>query len=299
MTWAGVIPFLLLSSACQPAKPSAAPAHIVISDGMVDIGGTSLHIHCLGEGAPAVVFDSGLGNDGGVWRDVQPEVGRTTRACVYDRAGLGYSAGPASKPHTNRQMARELHALLKQAGIAGPYVLVGHSMGGVNVRLFADEHLDELAGMVLVDAVTDEQPARYWSLLSKPELAEFGANMSELHEGIDFDTFVAGISEMRASSRSVGDRPLVVLTRGKEPSPPGAPPDRAPRMLQAWHQMQSELPRLSSNGVQIVATNSGHFIQWDAPRLVTAAVVEVVDACRTHRSVTEKTLAPIANGHTP
>jgi pimeloyl-ACP methyl ester carboxylesterase len=104
-------------------------------DGLIDVGAVSLHVHCLGDGLPTVVFDGGLGTDGAVWRDVQGQISLTTRACVYDRAGTGYSGLPSSKPHTNGQMAQELHALLARAGIRGPYVLVGHSMGGINLRL--------------------------------------------------------------------------------------------------------------------------------------------------------------------
>jgi hypothetical protein len=135
----------------------------VVTDGVVDIrGGKALHIHCLGEGAPIVVLDAGLGNDGNVWNDVLPEMAKVTRTCAYDRVGMGYSSRPAARPHTNRQMAGGLRVLIERAGLHGPYVVVGHSLGGVNVRLFASEHLAEVAGMVLVDAVGDEQPARLW-----------------------------------------------------------------------------------------------------------------------------------------
>src|SRR5207248_10351394 len=99
-----------------------ATSHMAITDGVVDIGVTSLHIHCVGEGTPIVVLDSGLGNDGGVWGDVLPEISHFTRACVYDRAGMGYSSPPSSKPHSNRQMARELHALLGKAEQSALYV---------------------------------------------------------------------------------------------------------------------------------------------------------------------------------
>ena len=112
---------------------------------LADARDVSLHIHCVGHGEPRVIFDAGLGSDGTVWSNVLPEVGRFTTACAYDGAGLGQS-GPAPRPHTNRRMAEELHALLLAAGLNGPYVLVGHSMGGVNVRLFASEHPDDMAG---------------------------------------------------------------------------------------------------------------------------------------------------------
>jgi pimeloyl-ACP methyl ester carboxylesterase len=230
---------------------------------------------------------------------VQPQIGRFTRACAYDRAGMGYSSGAAPSPHTNRRMARELHALLGRAGLGSPYVLVGHSMGGINVRLFASEHFDEVAGMVLVDAMTDEQPSRYWALIPDSDMAEFRAGLSRLHEGLDFDSLVAGFAEMRASSRSIGDKPLVILTRGKEEMLPGGSPEHTARMLGVWHEMQADLSHLSTNAVQIVAENSRHFIQWDAPRLVVASVREVVGASRTHARVNGSILSSLAHESAP
>jgi pimeloyl-ACP methyl ester carboxylesterase len=174
-------------------------------DGMVDIGGLSLHIHCIGEGVPIVVLDSGLGLTGEAWDDVQPEVGRFTRVCAYDRAGRGYSS-PAPKPHPNRQMARELAVLLERAGQRGPYVLVAHSMAGMNARLFASEHPDRVAGMVLVDAVGDGQPSRYWGLMPDASIVELRGILDKLPEGLDFDTWVAGFADMRDSSRQCPGR---------------------------------------------------------------------------------------------
>ena len=115
------------------------------------MGGYSLHIQCVGTGSPTVVLDAGLGGTSLDWNLVQTEIGPTTQVCAYDRAGMGWSdTGPA--PRTPGQIARELHTLLTNAGIPGPYVLVGHSAGGKNVRMFALQYPDEVAGMVLVDA---------------------------------------------------------------------------------------------------------------------------------------------------
>src|SRR5258706_10773441 len=106
---------LLLLSGCKSAVPMAtAPSRAPIMDGLVDVGGASLHIHCIGEGTPVVVLESGLGHDGGVWADVQPGVASFTRVCASDRAGMGYSTA-ARRPHGNRQMAAELYALLTRA----------------------------------------------------------------------------------------------------------------------------------------------------------------------------------------
>jgi pimeloyl-ACP methyl ester carboxylesterase len=274
------------ASAPAPASPAAPRA---FADGLVDVGGLALHAHCVGSGAPAVVFDAGLGLDGSAWRDVQAEVGRVTRACAYDRAGLGYS-DRAPKPHGSRRMARELFALLDRAGVRGPYVLVGHSMGGVNLRLLASEHPSDVAGMVLVDAMGDEQPSRYWALAPEADLAAFRAGLAGQPEGLDFDALVAGLADMKASSRSLGDKPLVVLTRGQEDAPPGTPPERAAQMLRAWQSMQDDLARLSTNSAHVVARNGHHNLMWDAPGLVVASVREVVEAARSRRRVNQGAL---------
>jgi pimeloyl-ACP methyl ester carboxylesterase len=122
----------------------------------VNIGGRTLNIYCSGEGSPAVVFDSGGNQPGYSWVLVQPEVAKSTRACWYDRAGYGWS-DPAPHPRSSADIADDLHKLLRAAGVPPPYVLVGHSFGGFNVRVFAARNPDEVAGMVLVDSA-DEFP---------------------------------------------------------------------------------------------------------------------------------------------
>lgn len=122
----------------------------------VDVGGFRLNINCTGQGSPTVVFDSGLGGPGMEWKLVQPTVAQFTRACSYDRAGYGWSdAGPM--PRTSGEIAKELHTLLTNAGEKPPYVLVGHSFGGYNVRVFNGQYPTEVAGMVLVDASHEDQ----------------------------------------------------------------------------------------------------------------------------------------------
>jgi pimeloyl-ACP methyl ester carboxylesterase len=283
-----LLALLLLLAGCHgsvQAAKQAAPAEV--TDGLLDIGGLSLHIHCAGRGAPPVVMDAGLGNDGSVWKGVQGQVARTTRACVYDRAGMGYS-GPAPTPHTNRQMARELYGLLTRAGLEGPYVLVGHSMGGLNVRLFEAEHPDKVVGMLLVDSSVD--PLRYWSVMPEVELKKFREMLPKVGEGVDFESFAAGAADVRASSRSLGGKPLVVLTRSVQDGEPGASPEQLAELLRTWQQQQASLVGLSSNAVQIVVRNSHHYIQLDAPQLVTAAIEEVVRAARTRRRLNQAVL---------
>ncbi len=118
---------------------------------MVDVGGHRLHVHCIGTGSPTVVLEAAAPGWSLYWSLVQPEVAKVTRVCAYDRAGLGWSErGPL--PRTGQRMARELHRLLERAGITGPYVLVGHSLGGFVARLYRQDHPDDVVGMVLVDA---------------------------------------------------------------------------------------------------------------------------------------------------
>lgn len=117
----------------------------------VDVGGYNLHINCTGNGSPTVVFEGGLGSASLMWSLVQPAIALHTRACSYDRAGYGWSDA-ATQPRTGVQIALELHTLLERAGEPAPYVLVGHSFGGIVIRLYASRYPAEVAGLVFVDA---------------------------------------------------------------------------------------------------------------------------------------------------
>jgi pimeloyl-ACP methyl ester carboxylesterase len=121
---------------------------------MVDVGGHRLHINCAGQGSPTVVLDAGAGGFSAQWVRVQREVSGTTRVCAYDRAGMGWSEmGP--EPRDAKQITGELHTLLGKAGIEGPFVLVGHSFGGMYMQTYAARYPDEVAGVALVDSSTD------------------------------------------------------------------------------------------------------------------------------------------------
>ena len=121
---------------------------------MIDVGGHRLHINCIGTGTPTVVIDAGWGDSSVAWSSwVQPAAARTTRVCTYDRAGMGYSE-PGPLPRTAERFAQELHTLLTRAGEPGPYVLVGHSLGGALVRVYAHDYPAEVAGVVLIDSMS-------------------------------------------------------------------------------------------------------------------------------------------------
>jgi pimeloyl-ACP methyl ester carboxylesterase len=254
-----------------------------VSDANVPFGSLSLHLRCRGEGTPVVVLDAGLGNDSGVWSAVQAGVASTARVCAYDRAGLGAS-GPAPRPHSNAMMAEELLELLRTAALPGPYVLVGHSMGGVNVRLLAGAHPEAVAGMVLVDAMSEAQPAQYWSLIPEEDMAMFRAGIAQLPEGTDFETLSRGLADV-AKAGNLGAKPLVVLTRDVEDAPPGTPPEKVTQMRSAWQHMQADLAGLSTNSAHVVVKGAHHMIHVERPGMVAAAIREVVGAVREERSV--------------
>ena len=147
-----LIVFLLALGASYEALMAAGDADRYPARGqLVDVGGYRLHISCVGEGSPTVVLDAGLGGFSLDWSLVQPELAATTRVCAYDRAGYGWS-DPSPHARTPSQIADELHTLLVNAGIQGPYVLVGHSAAGKHVRLYASRYPQAVAGMVLIDA---------------------------------------------------------------------------------------------------------------------------------------------------
>jgi len=165
--------------ACGSAVASPLAEQVAFShpQQMVDIGGRRLHLYCSGTGSPTVVFDAPSADAGWSWHAVQPAVARRTRACVYDRAGLGYS-DPSPLPGTSGNAVADLHTLLQKAGIAPPYVLVGTSYGGGNVQLYTYRHPEQVQGLVLVEPQHENEIARLdkasqgkWSQLSAAQAA--------------------------------------------------------------------------------------------------------------------------------
>jgi pimeloyl-ACP methyl ester carboxylesterase len=155
-----LVGLLLLGLSYQAIASAVDASHYLAPGKLVDIGGYQLHINCTGTGSPTVILDAGLGGTSLDWSKVQPAVARFTRVCSYDRAGYGWSdTGPG--PRTSQQIVKELHLLLVHAKISGPYLLVGHSLGGLNMRLYAYRYPGEVAGMVLLDATSEHQFAQF------------------------------------------------------------------------------------------------------------------------------------------
>jgi pimeloyl-ACP methyl ester carboxylesterase len=275
----------------------------------VDVGGYKLHINCTGQGTPAVILDSGLGDSYVSWMKVQPQIAKFTRVCSYDRAGLGYSDS-SPRPRTSQVMAEELHSLLHNANIPPPYILVGHSMGGYDVRLFASVYRSEVGGMVLVDASHPEQEKRFPQALNDlnktwvreqefltysmpfgiPRLLGFCDTDPTIRTAdCNFHSAGEGLTELKAFSESaaqasgtgsLGDLPLAVLSHDPDMPMPDIPADLEKPINDEWKQMQDELAHLSTRGTHVVAKKSGHYIQIDRPELVIEAVRNVVDQAR-------------------
>jgi pimeloyl-ACP methyl ester carboxylesterase len=151
-----VVVLALVGASYESFERAAGARHFPQQGRAIDVGGYKLNLNCTGQGSPTVVVDSGLGGYSIDWRIVQTDISKIARVCSYDRAGYGWSdAGPF--PRTSAQIARELHALLQNGGEKPPYVLVGHSLGGYNIRVFNGLFPGEVVGMVLEDAAQEDQ----------------------------------------------------------------------------------------------------------------------------------------------
>ncbi|HYO87970.1 MAG TPA: alpha/beta hydrolase [Candidatus Limnocylindrales bacterium] len=145
---------------------------------LVDVSGYRLHLYCTGEGAPTVVLDSGLGGSWLDWSRVQPALEKTTHVCSYDRAGLGWSdVGP--EPRDAQHAVEELHALLQNAGVAGPLIFVGHSNGGLRAQLYAALYPNDVVGMVLVDPTITQSTNEQLAALPAETRAHINALLHE------------------------------------------------------------------------------------------------------------------------
>jgi pimeloyl-ACP methyl ester carboxylesterase len=275
------------SQGASPENARRPPASKVIVDAgrLVDIGGgRSLYLKCVGSGTPTVVLEAGFGGSTNVWSAVQPQLARTMRTCAYDRAGLGNSL-PIPGVHDAGDEIADLRQLLKRAEVPPPYLLVGHSYGGLLARLFADAHPDETAGMVLVDAMGRDQDRRLLELW-RAAPADVRRHMPKPTAEPVLDGVDLGAGESLESTIRTLGAPLVIITRGlpeREEAQLPAPLRREVRKL--WLHMQDELADLSENRVHVIATRSGHFVQGFAegqPGVVIRGVRAVAEAARRH-----------------
>lgn len=277
---------------------------------LVDIGGgRKIYLKCSGSGSPKVIFVGGLNASAEDWSisdkskpTVFAGVGKFTRVCAWDRPGTPVGekpsrSDPVPQPTTAKDAVSDLHALLTAAGDAGPYVLVGHSYGGLIVRLYASTYPKDVSGLVLVDALTEglqdaETPEQYaiQRKLFQPNDPESLALYPAL-ERIDADR---SFDQIRAAP-ALRPMPVVVLSAdhpwgpqvktmiaaGKLPA--DIPPDFGYIVDAAQKKAQERLAKLVPNEKHITNTNSGHEIHKEQPQLVINAIREVVDAVRAGR----------------
>lgn len=246
----------------------------------IDVGGYRLALRQAGRGQPAVVLEMGLGATGSFYDDIARRVAAFTQVVWYDHAGIGRS-DPAPTPRTVADLAADLHALLHAALIPPPYVLAGHSLGGLTVRYYQRLHPEEVAALVLIDSAHEDQRERLVAALP-PDVADEPTAVAQYRnalcvtwadpaanaEGIDN---VANSILMRHCTH-LGRLPLVVVSRGRAQAPTGLPPDLVTRRELAWRQMQCELAALSSRSVHLVAERSGHLVNQDQPDVVVAGI---------------------------
>jgi pimeloyl-ACP methyl ester carboxylesterase len=235
--------------------------------------GKTLHIKCMGTGSPTVILTAGLGDS--EWQRVQPEVARVTKVCYWDRYGSGFSSKGTGR-ETVADTTTDLIAALKAAGVNGPFVAVGHSLGAFESLLLKDRAPQAVVGMVLVDPSIPDQDDRLKKAAHQPLLS--GKAL--------LDPLAISLKQVVNPKRNYGDMPLIVLTSTNVPElPPGTPDAESARatiaaMNAEMHRGHAELAALSSRGVQRPVPDSGHYIQLDQPNAVIDAIKEVVSAAR-------------------
>lgn len=280
---------LTLLAGCASAEP--APF-----DGLLSVGGHALHVRIRGAGGPPVIIDAGIGSLAEEWYPLQDALSSGTLVVVYDRAGYGASE-PGPLPRDGGREADEVKALLDAASVPGPYVLVGHSLGGLNVQVFAARYPEDVAGLVLLDP-----PPLRWILgegfpdlreMAMAMTAEWEARAGELagsdspaeRAQADFLRTIASehremfgrSARLAADIRSFGDIPLRVIASGV-PNP--AFGDDAEEFQEHWAGQSRQLAAKSERGEFVFVENSTHALHRDAADLVRATILAVVSEAR-------------------
>lgn len=234
-----------------------------------------------GIGRPAVVFEAGLGGGMDTWAPVYEGVAGFTTAFAYDRRGYGESgkrSADESAPRTGAVIVAELHEVLKKVGVQPPYVLVGHSLGGLYISLYARTYSEEVAGLVLLDSVHPEQIERCQQYLPAkecdPEHYPWWVKTLIKMTPAVIKSEMAGTTETGRQIRASGPLPpvpLIVVSHGK--------PDD-PCRDRMWMELQQELANESPKSTRIIARKSGHNIQRDEPELVIKTIKDLVMQAR-------------------
>ncbi len=307
-----VLALAALGGAWQTVSAAVDRASTAMPGQLIDVGGHRLYLHCTGSGSPTVVLQSGAGESSAYWGWIAPAVARDTRVCVYDRPGRGFS-DPAPSPQDGVGIATDLHTLLDRAHVAAPYVLVGHSSGGPYVQIFAARYPDEVAGMVLLDGqppnVLTKLPgfpaflntyrtatALFPSLarISVFRLADLSSYSSLPPQARDEERATQSSAELARSQhdefaelqttlkeaqalKSLGDKPLIVVTAAKEAQ-------------DGWLPLQAEMAALSTNSIHRVLPNTTHaslIEDRDDAAMASQAIRDVIEAVRATTPLTK------------
>ncbi len=286
---------------------------------LYQVDGHTMHLYCTGEGSPTIVLDAGLGDDFLIWGKVQPELSRSTRVCSYDRAGFGWSEAQPG-PRDADTISTQLHALLQQAGITGPIVLMGHSIAGMYIRSYAALYPRQVVGLVFVDGSTplqdDHFPAawksfdsnrfallRVASALGVPRLlgqcTKVPAGLEAYAGWMKADSCAPAkataigreFSAMRQSGEETvhtgpfGDMPVLIFSQDPNKTlPPQIPPDMARQFPGIWNGMQQDLKLLSTHSRRIIAKGSSHYIQIERADLLNREVPIFIQQIRGNSS---------------
>jgi pimeloyl-ACP methyl ester carboxylesterase len=242
----------------------------------IDAGGHQLRMLIRGSGNPTVVFETGgypaSGNALESWKRVQPEVSRFTGTVAYDRAGIGLSA-PGPEPRDARQIARELHTALQNAGVAPPYILVGSSFGGPLIRVFAGMFPGEVGGMVLVDPAQEEY--YNWTQIRDPlasddDWRDFQAGLAQAHES----RVPENIPVVLITATVLHVLPVFLTVKQKE---------LFNEFMPMWLKFQKEWVEKLPDGQHIITNNSGHFVAFEEPELIVRVIREMVKQARSRQ----------------
>jgi len=264
----------------------------------VSLETNKIHLHCIGEGSPIIIFDSGVGGSHMDWVNVQSRAGEFTQACSYDRSGYGWSE-MGIKPRTSKRIVSELTKILKIAKKEPPYILVGHSFGGLNMQLFARINPKDVIGLVLIDSIHTEQYKRFedagieipttnttrFLLGSKDQVTE---GMPEEYKDVAYElvrsdeavsSMFNELRNMHVSTQEIStaakmpDIPISVITHGKKvwDNP------MFKNMEEIWYELQTQLSKSTSKGKLLTADSSGHHIHLEQPELILNEIKSILE----------------------
>jgi pimeloyl-ACP methyl ester carboxylesterase len=233
-----------------------------------DLQGRKLYGWVSGEGSPAVIIDTGLGDTAAAWSHIQTSLAGFTTVFSYDRAGLGRS-DPAPTPRTCEDIVSDLRLLLAAANLPPPYVLVAHSWSGLNARYFANQFPQEVTGMLLVDAVHEGKYERFAKVMSEERAQRMWAAVKDPQKNDEHIDRMASFDQVSSSQR-LYDFPLIVLTRAAD----------GELLSQIEIDLQAEFLKLSTHSQQYFSQYPDHFTNHAEPALIVTAIRQVVEMVR-------------------